>query len=65
MKKKLFNALFVGLLVCSTYVFAFANVLAPDKKNCDGNGHWEQWYNHPGKSFCYDGGTECNAGDHN
>lgn len=62
MKKKISNVLFVGLLICSTYVLSFANGLSLAKNDCDGNGTWDQWTNHPGCYMCYDGGTACNAG---
>ena len=62
MKKRLFNALMVGLIICSTYVFAFADVLSPTKKDCEGNGHWEQDRSTVCDYICVVGGTECNDG---
>lgn len=62
MKKRLFNALMVGLIICSTYVFAFANVIPGDGNGCKGNGHWEQNKNSSSEEYiCVLGGTECNA----
>lgn len=60
MKKRLFNALMVGLIICSTYVFAFANVIPGDGNGCKGTGHWEQDDDRIGEYECVLGGTDCN-----
>ena len=63
MKKRLFNALMVGLIICSTYVFAFANPLVTSENGCAGNGHWELDKRKPyDNHVCVLGGTECNVG---
>lgn len=60
MKKRFFNVLFVGLLVCTTYVAAFATGGGGSGSGCQGTGHWEQDDDHIGEYECVLGGTECN-----